>query len=202
MSLEIFEEILAADPVLQRVYESMEKEEAEPVPNCHGAVVYECIDRFIESELDTVNQDTCGLGRKDDTYPRLAPYIEANLTEFTSENMFAFKLLLFDLVKSGYDFMVLMECTGGKGLKTPRLTTFEQLFLKWANSVYEFDFDTLGPAAAIFRDKFAIARLRSLADELVPFGLFELFAGDARLQHVFRMYVVAGLVLRLTEAYY
>ena len=74
-------------------------------------------------------------------------------------------------------------------------------FLDWVNSAYTFRFETLGPGAGLFRDKFAIARLKKLGDELVPFGLFEAYARDARVQHIFRMYIVAGLVLRISEAY-
>jgi hypothetical protein len=202
VSLEIFEEMLAGDSILQLVYQSLDKEEAEIAPNCHGPAVYRCIDQFVDSELDLINQDDRGLGRKDDRFPRLAPYIRERIESFTAENLFAFKLLLFDLVRSGYDFMVLMECTGGKGLKKPVISVFETLFLEWTGSTYDFKFETLGPAAGIFRDKYAIARLKLLAEELASFGLFDWFAQDIRLQHIFRMYIVAGLVLRLAEAYF
>lgn len=171
LSLEIFEEILAGNSVLDKVYVSLDREEAEPVPNCHGELVYKCIDQFSESELDLTNRDMLGLGRKDTTFPRLAAYLRAQMQELTSENMFALKLLVFDVVKSGYDFMVLMECTSGRGLKKPHTVVFEQLFLDWVNAAYNFKFETLGPGASLFRDKFAIGRLKKLGDEIRPFGL-------------------------------
>ena len=201
LSLEIFEELLSGNSVLDRVYKSLDTEEAEPVPNCHGELVYNCIDQFAENELDISNRDMLGLGRKDTTFPRLAAYVHEQMQHFTSENLFALKLLLFDVVKSGYDFMVLMECTSGRGLKKPHTVVFEQLFLEWINSAYNFKFETLGPGAGLFRDKFAIARLHRLGEEIQPFGLFEAYAQDARIQHIFRMYIVAGLVLRISEAY-
>ena len=201
-SLEIFEEMLEDDRVLERIYESLDKEESEPAPNCHGPVVYQCIDRFVESELNLVSEVSHGLGRKDETFPRLGHYLRKVIERFTADNTLAFKLLLFDLVKSGYDFMVLVECSGGKGLKMPVLPVFEPLFVEWVNRISDFKFESLGPGTAVFRDKFVIARLKMLSEEIEPFGLFELFARDARLQHIFRMYVIAGLVLRLTEAYY
>jgi hypothetical protein len=201
LSLEIFEEMLSGNPVLEKVYKSLDAEEAEPMPNCHGELVYNCIDQFAESELDLANREMLGLGRKDTTFPRLAAYMREEMQQLTTENIFALKLLLFDVVKSGYDFMVLMECTSGRGLKKPHTVVFEQLFLDWVNAAYNFKFEALGPGAALFRDKFAIARLHRLGDEIRPFGLFETYARDARVQHIFRMYIVAGLVLRISEAY-
>ncbi len=201
LSLDIFEEILAGNPILGKIHESLDKEETEPVPNCHGELIYKCIDQFLENELDLSNREMVGLGRKDSTFPRLAAYLRVELEQFSSENLFALKLLLFDVLKSGYDFMVLMECTSGRGLKKPHTVVFEQLFLNWVNSAYGFKFETLGPGAGLFRDKFVIARLKRLGEELMPFGLFEAYARDARVQHIFRMYIVAGLVLRISEAY-
>jgi hypothetical protein len=201
LSLEIFEEMLSGNSVLDRVYVSLDREEAEPAPNCHGELVYRCIDQFAESELDLANRDMLGLGRKDATFPRLAAHLRAQMQELTSENMFALRLLVFDVVKSGYDFMVLMECTSGRGLKKPHTIVFEQLFLDWVNAIYGFKFETLGPGAGLFRDKFVITRLKKLGEEIQPFGLFETYAQDARVQHIFRMYIVSGLVLRISEAY-
>lgn len=201
-SLEILEGMLEGNPVLERIYRSLDKEESEPVPNCHGSLVYQCIDRFVETELDLSSMETLGLGRKNDQFPRLASHLRETLEGFSSENMLALKMLLFDLTKSGYDFMVLMECSSGRGIKAPVITVLEQLFLAWITSLENFKFESLGPAAAIFRDQFAIGRLKLLADELKPFDLFEQFARDARLQHIFRMYIVAGLALRVAEAYY
>lgn len=202
MSLDIFEEMLADNPVLDRIYQSLEKEESEPVPNCHGEIVYKCIDHFVESELDMTNKNPGGLGREDEEYPRLGYYLRSTLENFSSDNMLALKMLLFDLLKSGYDFMVLMESSTGGKLKKPTVVVLEPLFLKWIDSIYKFNVQSLGPAAALFRDKFTKTRLKRLAEELKPFGLLQVFAQDANLQHTFRMYIVAGLVLRLAEAYY
>lgn len=202
MSLDIFEEMLSDNTVLERVYKSLEIEESEPIPNCHGEIVYKCINHFVDSELDMTNNSPSGLGRISDEYPRLGYYLHSTLEGFSSDNMLAFKMLLFDLVKSGYDFMVLMESSTGGKLKKPTAVVLEPLFLKWIDSIYKFRIQGLGPAAALFREKFAKTRLKKLAEELKPFGLLQNFAQDAELQHIFRMYIVAGLVLRLAEAYY
>jgi len=202
LSLELFEEILDDDPILKRIHKSLERENSEPLQNSHSSVVNDCIDRFVESELDVSNPQPYGLGRKDEKYPRIGYFLSESLQDFNFENIFAFKMLLFDLVKSGYDFMVLMESTSGNGLKKPVVTVYEQLFLQWVTSIPDFKFDNLGPAAGIFRDKFAIIRLKKLAEELEPFGLFSRFAQDVLLQHIFRLLIVSGLVLRLAEAYY
>ena len=71
MSLEIFEEMLAGKPVLERIYKSLGIEESEPMPNCHGEIVYKCIDHFVESELDMGNENPSGLGRENNEFPRL-----------------------------------------------------------------------------------------------------------------------------------
>ena len=154
-----------------------------------------CLEKYINSELDSKTPGDKGLGRMTTVIPRLGAYYRKQMAGLQSKDLSELNGLIQRIILIAYLVRPLFV---ENPLSKPKLSE-KKLYEAWIPTIYsgnnplsESVFDTI--------DTFTCATVDSLLDLFTKYGIGKnrLFGKDKKMNILFR-YCVAGYYLRIVE---
>lgn len=164
------------------------------ISGCQPETIYYCTEKYVNGELDYLTPGSRGLGRMTDYIPRFGAHFRNSISQLSRDEMEQLKLLLYDLVLSGYlTYVLFFE----KNPISIQGVQSDELYKKWLPGIYISDNvpPKLREVLASLSDN-AYNNLYCFFDKYgIKSGLFSRGKGDLLLSY----YPIAGVGLRLIQ---
>ena len=99
-----------------------------------------CVDKFVQTELDSKTAGKRGLGRLTEGWPRLGAYFREQISSMDSKRLEELDSLITALVVKCYLFPII---TADNAKTTPKIKEADKLYEKWVPRMYSFNLSSL-----------------------------------------------------------